>query len=91
MRSSSEPEASRLRAKTLDHFLREINAFRLDHGHVVGPQWDKEINGFRLGLENMLGNRPGSVAINSEVAGPNSDAEKGIGPANPVPRFHGAG
>ncbi len=91
MRSSKEPEASRLRAKTLGHFLREINAFQLDHGQVVGPQWDKEINGFRLGLQNMLANRPGSVTINSETAGTNSDPEKGIGAANPVPGFNGAG
>ncbi|KAH9056322.1 hypothetical protein EDB87DRAFT_1566693, partial [Lactarius vividus] len=84
MRSSSEPEASRLRAKSLDHFLREIKAFQLDHGHTIGNMWDKEISGFRLGLESMLGSRPGSVTVNPGAAGHSSGVEKGFGAANPV-------
>ncbi|KAI0249459.1 hypothetical protein BJV78DRAFT_1227553 [Lactifluus subvellereus] len=78
VRGSNEPEFSLLRTKALNHFLREINAFTLDHGHEVGREWDEKINGFRLGLENMLGNRPGSVTINSE-AGTNSGQDKGLG------------
>jgi len=63
----------------------------MDHGHEVGREWDKRINGFRLGMENMLGNQPGSVAINPDAAGPYSGTEKGVGAANPVPGFNGAG
>lgn len=76
MRGSNEPQTSLLRAKALSHFLREIDAFALDHGHEVGREWDDKVNGFRLGLENMLGNQPGSVTINTEAAGFNSGAEK---------------
>ncbi|KAI9436402.1 hypothetical protein BJY52DRAFT_1158895 [Lactarius psammicola] len=90
MRSSNEPEGSRLRENALNHFLREIKGFQMDHGHDVGREWDERIKGFRLGLENMLGNRPGSVAVNPEAAGPNSGAEKGVGAANPVPGFNRA-
>ncbi|KAH8990669.1 hypothetical protein EDB86DRAFT_2938702 [Lactarius hatsudake] len=91
MRSSNEPESSRNRADALNHFLREIKGFQMDHGHEFGHEWDDKINGFRLGLENTLGSRPGSVTINPEAAGPNSGVEKGVGVANPVPRFDGAG
>ncbi|KAH9056320.1 hypothetical protein EDB87DRAFT_1261254 [Lactarius vividus] len=76
MRGSNEPQTSLLRAKALNHFLREIQAFALDHGHEVGREWDEKVNGFRLGLENMLGNQPGSVTINAEAAGFNPGAEK---------------
>ncbi|KAH9020197.1 hypothetical protein EDB84DRAFT_1622993 [Lactarius hengduanensis] len=76
MRGSNEPSTSLLRAKALNHFLREIHAFALDHGHEVGREWDDRVNGFRLGLENMLGNQPGSVTINTEAAGFHPGAEK---------------
>ncbi|KAH8977157.1 hypothetical protein EDB83DRAFT_1622683 [Lactarius deliciosus] len=76
MRGSNEPQTSLLRAKALNHFLREIHAFALDHGHEVGREWDDKVNGFRLGLENMLGNQPGSVTINTEAAGFNPAHEK---------------
>ena len=82
-RGSNEPEFSILRTKALNHFLREINAFKLDYGHEVGHKWDDRINGFRLGLESMLGNQPGSVTINSE-AGANPSQEKGTGRVEPI-------
>lgn len=91
MRSSNEPESSRNRADALNHFLREIKGFQMDHGHELGHEWDEKINGFRLGLENTLGSRPGSVTIKPETAGLNSGVEKGVGVVNPVPRFDGAG
>ena len=89
-RGSNEPEFSLLRTKALNHFLREIDAFTLDHGHEVGREWDEKINGFRLGLENMLGNRPGSVTINSE-AGTNSSQDKGLGGVDPITGLGGNG
>ncbi|KAH8980600.1 ankyrin repeat-containing domain protein [Lactarius hatsudake] len=78
---SDERRASLLRVKALDHFLREIEAFQLIHGHEVLREWDEKIDDFRLGLENMLGNQPGS---NSEAAGINLSVEKGFGATNPV-------
>jgi len=62
-RGSNEPEASEQKAKALSHFVREARAFGLDFGHKCGREWDDKINGFCLGLENILGNQPGSLAI----------------------------
>jgi hypothetical protein len=72
-KGTNEPQASKYRAKALDHFLREIEAFDLDHGHEMGDKWDEKINGFRLGLESILGNRPGSVTVNAEGTDPSRE------------------
>ena len=73
-KGTNEPQASKYRAGALDHFLREIEAFDLDHGHEKGDKWDEKISGFRLGLEKILGNHPGSVTVNAE--GNNSSGDK---------------
>jgi len=78
-RGWNEPEYSHLRVKALDHFLREVDTYILDHGHDAGREWDEKINGFRLRLENVLGNPSGNVAINSR-AGTNSGQDSGVGP-----------
>lgn len=62
-RSTHEPEASRTKAAALKHFLREVEAFQLDHGVEEGNNLDDKIKGFRLGLEHMLGHQPVSVAV----------------------------
>ncbi|KAI9443632.1 hypothetical protein H4582DRAFT_1807980, partial [Lactarius indigo] len=54
-RGSDERRALLLRVKALNHFLREIQAFQLIHGHEVSREWDKKLDGFRLDLEKMLG------------------------------------
>ncbi|KAH9029776.1 hypothetical protein EDB83DRAFT_2421302 [Lactarius deliciosus] len=87
MRSSSEPEASRLRAKNLNRFLREVQAFQLDHGHGEDPKWDKEIDNFRSRLENIL-SKSGKVTNHPEAAGPHSGAHKEIA-ANRAPGSNG--
>jgi len=81
---------SKQRAQQLNHFLREINAFKMDHGHEVGDKWDDRINGFRLGLERILGNQPGSVAIHPSGAF-DSNQEKGVGVMGPNTGFVGNG
>jgi len=73
---------SQLRAQQLDHFIREIKGFKLDHGHEVGEKWDDKIHGFRLGLEKILGSQPGSVTINPDGAF-NPNQEKGVGGMGP--------
>ncbi|XP_006459676.1 hypothetical protein AGABI2DRAFT_135041 [Agaricus bisporus var. bisporus H97] len=55
-RGSKEPELSIVRTRDLEHFIREIEAFMLDHGHVDTDVWDKDINRFRLQLEGILSN-----------------------------------
>lgn len=90
-RSTNEPQASREKADRLNHFLREVEAFQLDHGSDTGDKLDDKgnklddkIKGFRLGLEGMLGNHTGSVAIHPGQAGPpgTGSGEKGMGAAD---------
>jgi len=50
----NEPQASKFYTQALNHFLHEIRAFDLDHGHGVGDKRDDNINGFCLGLEMIL-------------------------------------
>ncbi|KAH9172035.1 hypothetical protein EDB89DRAFT_1851644 [Lactarius sanguifluus] len=83
-RGSDERQASLLRVEALNRFLREVEAFHSIHGKEVSREWDEKIDGFRLGLENMLGNQPESVMINIEAAGINSSVEKGVGATDPV-------
>ena len=89
-KGSNEPHASRLRAQTLEYFLRDINAFVLDHGHESGGKWDEQINGFRVGLENILGNQPANFMIHPEAAAHHAQ-EKGVRGMDPTARFSGNG
>jgi hypothetical protein len=73
---------SQHRAQQLDHFIREIEGFIVDYGHERGTKWDDKIRGFRLGLEKILGNQPGSVTINSDGTF-NPNQEKGVGATGP--------
>ena len=59
-KGSNEPQESRLCARELQQFLREMDLFSLDHGHEYGDKWDDQIHGFRLSLEKIIGNHPRS-------------------------------
>jgi hypothetical protein len=54
--------------KALNHYLHEIEVVQLEHGHVVGREWDEKVHGFRFGLESTLGNWPGNITINSVLS-----------------------
>ena len=58
-RGSNEPELSNMRVKDLDQFVRECEAFKMDHGHVLGNKHDRELENFRLRFEELLGNMSG--------------------------------
>lgn len=91
-RGSNKHRALLFRSKALNRFLREIEAFQVDHEHEAGRQWDEKIDRFRLGLENILDNEQGSVTTNPEIAGTDSgSAKKEVGAANPVPGFNETG
>jgi hypothetical protein len=82
------------RTHALEHFVREVEGFTLDYGNEVGHQWDDKVNGFRLGFEDILGNRPGSLAVKpDEGAKPGTNTgqshEKGIGISDPTTGFSG--
>ena len=60
-RGSNEPELSITRTKDLEQFIRECQAFKLDHGHTIGNQFDEQLIGFRRRFEELLGNANGWV------------------------------
>lgn len=55
-RGSNEPENSLSKIRDLEQFIRDLEAFRLDHGHVSGDKHDTEISRFRARFEELLGN-----------------------------------
>lgn len=71
-RSTNEPEASRLRADSLNHFLRTVKAFQLDHGSDTTDTYDKDIKDFRLKLEHMLSTHPTPAMVPAGATGPGS-------------------
>jgi hypothetical protein len=74
-RGSKEHRELLLRVGAFNHFLHEIEVFQLEHGHEVGGELGEKVNGFRIGLETLLGSQPGSTMINSEAAGTHSGPE----------------
>ncbi|KAI6012201.1 hypothetical protein EDC04DRAFT_2579988 [Pisolithus marmoratus] len=61
-RGSGEPEVSGLRVRDLDHFLRDCEAFKLDHAHeTTDGQLENQIHEFRQRLEIILGGASGCV------------------------------
>ncbi|KAH9056317.1 hypothetical protein EDB87DRAFT_1261251 [Lactarius vividus] len=51
-RGTSEPESSLLRERALDHFIRNLRAFVLDHGMEEGH--DQAVENFRKEFERLL-------------------------------------
>ena len=58
-RGSNEPELSITRVKDLEQFIRECQAFQMDHGHVSTGEFDQQLIGFRQHFEQLLGNASG--------------------------------
>ncbi|KZP22844.1 hypothetical protein FIBSPDRAFT_952414 [Athelia psychrophila] len=63
MRGSREPELSLARTKDLDHFIREAEAFQLDHGQTTDASKDAEVEEFRRRFEEMLGNNSAQTKL----------------------------
>ena len=60
-RGSNEPELSIARVKDLEQFIRECEAFKMDHGHDAGGKYDAHLLHFRKRFEELLGNANGCV------------------------------
>jgi len=58
-RGSNEPELSITRVKDLEQFIRECQAFQMDHGHVLTGEFDQNLKRFRDRFEELLGNASG--------------------------------
>ncbi|KJA17324.1 hypothetical protein HYPSUDRAFT_146653 [Hypholoma sublateritium FD-334 SS-4] len=55
-RGSNEPELSIARVKDLEQFIRECEAFKMDHGFDAGGKHDENLTRFRNRFEELLGN-----------------------------------
>jgi len=66
-RGSNEPELSITRVKDLEQFIRECNAFKMDHGHVVGSEFDEVLISKRRRFEELLGNANGERKLSPPV------------------------
>ncbi|KAF9011667.1 hypothetical protein BDZ89DRAFT_1077542 [Hymenopellis radicata] len=58
-RGSNEPELSITRVKDLEQFIRECQAFQMDHGHCAGNEFDSDLESLRRRFEELLGNANG--------------------------------
>jgi hypothetical protein len=85
-RGSGEPELSTSRCKDLDHFIREAEAFQLDHGHIQGSEFDDRLNKFRENFEQLLGNTTRFFSLFSRL-GIHAD-ENGTATAIEKCRYH---
>ena len=48
--------------KDLEQFIRECQAFKLDHGHEAGLKYEDNIIRFRDRFEELVGNANGWVS-----------------------------
>ncbi|KAI0919863.1 hypothetical protein AcV5_001818 [Taiwanofungus camphoratus] len=60
-RGSGEPEASTARCKDLENFIREVEAFKLDKGHLVGPEHDVHVARYRGRFEEIMSDGAGGM------------------------------
>jgi len=66
-RGSNEPELSVTRVKDLEQFIRECQAFQMDHGHVTTGEFDEKLGAFRRHFEELLGNASGERKLSTPV------------------------
>jgi len=53
-RGSKEPEFSTIRSRELSTFIREVQAFTMDHGHKTGTEFDYQIAMYRERFELII-------------------------------------
>ncbi|KAK0234696.1 hypothetical protein EDD85DRAFT_90657 [Armillaria nabsnona] len=55
-RGTNEPQRSLTRVKDIEQFIRECEAFDMDHGQDTGHEFDSRLENFRRRYEELLGN-----------------------------------
>ncbi|CDO68541.1 hypothetical protein BN946_scf184998.g38 [Trametes cinnabarina] len=60
-RGTGEPERSYIMLRDLESFIRDCQAFMLDKGNYVGPEYDARVERYRRRFEEILGNGSGGV------------------------------
>ncbi|KNZ77570.1 hypothetical protein J132_05104 [Termitomyces sp. J132] len=71
-RGSGEPELSATRVKDLEQYIREVDAFLMDHGNSTSSEHDIQLHKFRMRFEELLGN----MTHKSARGPPESEASK---------------
>ena len=61
MLGSGEPEASTATCAELENFVRELQAYILDTGHLAGEKHRDTVRQYRERLEKILGNEPTGI------------------------------
>ncbi|KDR72994.1 hypothetical protein GALMADRAFT_212965 [Galerina marginata CBS 339.88] len=64
-RGSNEPELSITRVKDLEQFIRDCEAFKMDHGHLLDNTHDDRLDEFRRRFEDLLGNANGERRLSA--------------------------
>lgn len=79
------------RTQALDHFIRDLKAFDLDHGTETGHDWDHELARYRSDFEALLGQN----TADGQSGGGGSAKEtqiwaNGVRPGQPMSGFGGS-
>ncbi|RDX50765.1 hypothetical protein OH76DRAFT_1348570 [Lentinus brumalis] len=80
-RGSGEPEESTRKAQDLNSFVRDCEAFMLDHGHKTGPDHDDMIMRYRRRFEEIMGNEFEGVGDDVKVNKKKEREKEGDSPA----------
>ncbi|KAG6873485.1 hypothetical protein C0995_015188 [Termitomyces sp. Mi166 len=86
-RGSGEPELSATRVRDLEHFIREVDAFLMDHGDDTSTSGvhDDQIHKFRTRFEELLGNMTHKSARGPPNSEPPNSGLPNSGLPNPGP------
>jgi len=66
-RGTNEPERSKAHGNTLQEFVREVEAFVLDFGNELGPEFDPKVREFRERFEELQGSAQKSERTGGSV------------------------
>ncbi|VDC04508.1 unnamed protein product [Peniophora sp. CBMAI 1063] len=91
VRGSNEPELSRIRVAELSHFIREMDAFDLDHGSETGHHLDHMLEYYRTKLEYLLGQFSSESQSTGSAVAKDTQRWGGGSQQGPVASFAGSG
>ncbi|OCH93757.1 hypothetical protein OBBRIDRAFT_267003 [Obba rivulosa] len=86
-RGTGQPEASILRCRDLENFIRDLEGFMLDYGPYTGTEYDLMVAHYRRRFEEVLGNvredgKPGKEKPRSDPPQADVSTQNGVLPQN---------